>query len=192
MSVPTKKLYLLICVAALTLAGCSKTPVRPDPNMTAMGMGANSGMDNSALNPIGVDTTMGGLVEQGSTLVVRDGYYEDDETIRGLLEPVYFDFDSSGIKASERIKLEAAQTYLDSNPNYRLMLEGHCDWRGTAEYNLGLGERRAGAALQFMQTAGVAATRLETASKGDLEAIENGDATAMAQDRRVEFVILKQ
>src|SRR5690606_9666391 len=106
-------------------------------------------------------------------------------------EPVYFDFDQSAIKPSERIKLEAALQYLSENPADRILLEGHCDWRGTAEYNLGLGDRRAGAARQFLETAGASPSRIATSSKGDLEAVENADAATMANDRRVDIVIIK-
>jgi peptidoglycan-associated lipoprotein len=109
-----------------------------------------------------------------------------------LLEPVLFEFDRSAISAAERPKLQAAQDYLNKNPQHRLLLEGHCDWRGTAEYNLGLGDRRAGSARQFLQTLGVAQNRIETSSKGDLEAVENADEATMARDRRVDLVILKR
>ncbi len=157
-----------------------------------MGPGG-AGNGSSLLNPNDIGTFDPDLVaDRNSGLIAGGSYYEDDQMIKGLLEPVYFDFDKSGIKASERIKLETAMIYLSENPQYRLLLEGHCDWRGTAEYNLGLGDRRATATRQFLETAGTSSTRLETASKGDLDAIENGDATAMAADRKVELIILKQ
>jgi peptidoglycan-associated lipoprotein len=190
MSVFAKKLVLFLSVAAIALSGCSKKPIRPDPSQTAMGPG--SGSFDQGLNPQGIDTE--GMFADGEFLDLQargDGIYEDDMMIKGLLEAVYFDFDQSGIKASERVKLDAAIVYLDANPNHRLLLEGHCDWRGTGDYNLGLGDRRAGAAREYLETAGVSPTRLETSSKGDLEAIENGDAAQMSQDRRVELIILK-
>jgi len=191
MSPFAKKLTLALSVLAfgVALTGCSKKPLRPDPSDTAF-MGGSGVNDSSMLNPTGIDDM--GLVEAGSTLEMRgDGVYEDDQVIRGLLEPIYFDFDKSGIKASERIKLDAAIMYLDANPQHGLLLEGHADWRGTADYNLGLGDRRAGSAREYLETAGVDFSRLETSSKGDLEAVENADETQMALDRRVELVILK-
>jgi peptidoglycan-associated lipoprotein len=117
---------------------------------------------------------------------------EDEFTIRGLLQPVYFDFDKSVIKQGERSKLEAAVDYLKKNPAHRLLLEGHCDWRGTAEYNLGLGDRRAGASKQFVLKLGVDAKKLETLSKGSLDAVKNGTDEQMGKDRRVDLVILKK
>lgn len=189
MSIFAKKLVLALSVAALFLSGCSKKPIRPDPSQTAMGPGSAGYVDQSQLTPTTFDDGLLGDLNSG--LEMRSGVIETDDMIRGLLEPVYFDFDKSGINASERVKLDAAIMYLDANPNHRLLLEGHCDWRGTGDYNLGLGDRRAGAAREYLETAGVSPSRIETSSKGDLEAVENGDETQMAQDRRVELVILK-
>ena len=109
-----------------------------------------------------------------------------------MLEPVYFDLDSSTIKPGERAKLQAAKDYLDQNPTLRLLIEGHCDWRGTDEYNLGLGDRRANAAKKYLVTIGVAADRLETLSKGSLEAKKEGGEAQWAKDRRDELVLLKK
>ncbi|MCC5023095.1 MAG: OmpA family protein [Candidatus Synoicihabitans palmerolidicus] len=193
MSVFAKKFLLILTVATLALTtGCNKKPIRPDPSATMMGPGAGYD-DGSLLNPTEVLMRDPLLRDYNSILETRGsgGIIETDDMICGVLEPVYFDFDQSGIKASERVKLEAAIDYLNANPQYRLLMEGHCDWKGTSEYNLGLGDRRAGVARQFLETAGVGMTRLEIASKGDLEAVENGDYIQAAQDRRVDLVILK-
>ena len=90
------------------------------------------------------------------------------------------------------MKLQAAKDYLDKNPAQRLLLEGHCDWRGTAEYNLGLGDRRASRTKKYLMSIGVPADKLETLSKGSEEAKKNADAATMATDRRVDLVILKK
>jgi peptidoglycan-associated lipoprotein len=129
----------------------------------------------------------------GTNLEVRDpSIIEDANSIRGLLKPVYFGFDSSAITQEERAKLVEAANYLKANPTMRLLLEGHCDWRGTDEYNLGLGDRRANAAKSYLTGAlGVAADKLEIVSKGSLEAKKNADEATMKTDRRAEIVILK-
>ncbi len=194
MSVSAKKLVLALSIAALGLTGCTKKPVRPDPSLTSMGDGAdgqygNTG-DTMTVTPYD-DLNDPLFADPNSTLDQRGGVIETDDMIMGLLEPVYFDFDKSGINASERVKLDAAILYLDGNPQHGLRLEGHCDWKGTSDYNLGLGDRRAGAAREYLEIAGVAASRIETSSKGDLEATENGDDLQMSQDRRVEIIILK-
>ena len=173
---------LVIASATLVLAGCSKKPDRPTPIQTAPQMG-------TGIVPTPVDTTL----DPNSGLTQRTDDFDPNGLNRVALQgnTVYFEFDQSTIKASEREKLKAAKDYLDKNPTYRLLLEGHCDWRGTAEYNLGLGDRRAAAAKKYLLSLGVAADKLETLSKGSLEAAKNGDDAAMAKDRRVDLVISK-
>ncbi len=184
MKLASKSLCIVAAGAAL-LAGCAKKPVRPNPTETALGPQTGGG----ALTPTEIPTT----AEPNSGLESRPpGVIEDKDTIRGLLESVYFDFDSPAVKAGERAKLHAAKDYLDKHPDQRLLLEGHCDWRGSAEYNLGLGDRRASGAKKFLATIGVPADRLETISKGSEEANKNADDATMSKDRRVDLVILKR
>jgi peptidoglycan-associated lipoprotein len=186
MKIVVKLFSLAFVAAALVLTGCTKKPVRPSPDQTVMGP-----QTGGTVTPIAVETPM--TVDQNSQLQPRgDGVLEDEFTIRGLLQPVYFDFDKSAIKQGERAKLEAAVDYLKKNPAHRLLLEGHCDWRGTAEYNLGLGDRRAGASKQYVIKLGVDAKKLETLSKGSLDAVKNGTEEQMGKDRRVDLVILKK
>ncbi len=183
MKLVSSSLCLVIASAALVLAGCSKKPDRPAPSQTVPQMGSNTG----GLNPTGVDT---GLAP-GTDLTARTNDFDPAGLNRTALQAnsVYFDFDASTIKAGERDKLKTAKEYLDKNPTYRLVLEGHCDWRGTAEYNLGLGDRRATAVKKYLVSLGVAADKLETLSKGSLEAAKNGDEATMAKDRRVDLVV---
>jgi len=186
MKINVKLFSLAFVAAALVLSGCTKKPVRPTPDQTMMGP-----QTGGTVTPIAVEQPT--TVDQNSQLQPRtDGVLEDEFTIRGLLQPVYFDFDKSTIKQGERAKLEAAVDYLKKNPAHRLLLEGHCDWRGTVEYNLGLGDRRAGASKQFVLKLGVDAKKLETLSKGSLDAVKNGTDEQMGKDRRVDLVILKK
>ena len=184
MNLFTKKLCFVVISAAVVLTGCSKKPKRPDPTSTVLGP---NGLNPTDMNVNGglTDGTAGGLG-------LPNGAIDEGDKIRGLLQPVYFDFDKSGINAAERAKLDAAKQYLGEHPEQRLLLEGHCDWRGTSEYNLGLGDRRANAAKQYLSTIGVAAEKLETLSKGNLDAVEKADDATMAKDRRVELVVLKK
>jgi len=179
----SKKLCVVLACTLVVFTGCLKKPQRPSVEQTMGGQG-------TGLNP----SDVGGLTDASSqTLTQRtDGVYEDADKIVGLLKPVYFDFDKSNIKESERAKLQAAKEYLEKNPQHRLLLEGHADWRGTAEYNLGLGDRRANAAKSYLGKIGVAATKNETLSKGSLEAKEKGTKEEMTNDRRVEIIILKK
>jgi len=183
MNLFTKKLCFVTIAAAVVLTGCSKKPKRPDPTSTMIGPSGN-GIDPSSINGLNADGTnlpLGGNAALG-----------DQDRTSLQAQTVYFDFDKSGIKASERPKLEAAKKFLDEHADARLLLEGHCDWKGTAEYNLGLGDRRANAAKEYLTTLGVAADKLETLSKGSLDAVEKADEATMAKDRRVELVVLKK
>ncbi|MDD2764201.1 MAG: OmpA family protein [Opitutaceae bacterium] len=183
-SIPRKLCFALLSLVVL-FAGCTKKP-RPTPaDTTATGPTAGG-----AINP----QDLGNLTEPSAAgLQPRpEGYFEDADTIHGLLQAVYFDFDRSAVREGEKAKISAAADYLSKNTQYRMLLEGHCDWRGTAEYNLGLGDRRAQAVKQFLQTLGVQADKLQILSKGSLGAVEKGTEDQMAKDRRVEFVILKK
>ncbi|HEY0943641.1 MAG TPA: OmpA family protein [Opitutaceae bacterium] len=187
MNLLSKKLLFVVFSAAVVLTGCTKKPKRPTPDQTMLGRDLAGSGDMINPNDIGG----AGLTEANSGLALRDGAMDVGNQIRGQLDPVYFDFDKSAIKASERPKLQAAQQWLSEHPGYRLLLEGHCDWRGTAEYNLGLGDRRAGASKQYLQTLGVNPADIETLSKGDLDAVENASEDQATKDRRVELVLIK-
>lgn len=186
MKLPSKTLCLVVAGAALVLAGCTKKPVRPDPGATAMGPAGGPG--SGSLSPTDLSTTT-----PTADLAPRDAGFDANGMNREALkeQAVYFDFDKSDIKASERPKLKAVKDYLDKNPDQRLVLEGHCDWRGTAEYNLALGDRRANATKKYLVSIGVPADRVETLSKGSLESAKNADAATMAKDRRVDPVVTK-
>lgn len=184
MNIAVKKLCLVVASAALVLSGCSKKPQRPDPSATVLGPSGGGTINPMDLNAM-VDPSAAGLEQRDPNII------EDANSIRGMFQPVYFDFDKSDIKQSERSKLQEAANYLKDHPEQRILLEGHCDWRGTAEYNLGLGDRRANAAKRYLSSL-APADRIETLSKGSLDASQNADDATMARDRRVDIVILKQ
>ena len=186
MNIVLKKLFPVLACAAVLFTGCTKKPVRPDPTATILG--PQTGGSN--ITTTGIDT----VADPNTLLSQRDAGFDMNGQDRSTLksQTVYFDFDSPVIKASERTKLQEAAKYLQEHPEHRLLLEGHCDWRGTAEYNLGLGDRRAAAAKNYLVTIGVGADKLETLSKGSLEAVTNGDDTAMSKDRRVDLVVLQK
>lgn len=176
---------LVIAAAALLFAGCSKKP-RPNPSQTVFGQGGDQ-LNASGIDAGLTDTSAAGLESRDWT---TDPANQDRETLKPMT--VFFDFDSASIRGGERAKLTQAANYLKSNPSARMFLEGHCDWRGTTEYNMGLGDRRARAVKDFLATLGVTVDGIDTVSKGDLDAKEGATATEMQQDRRVEFVLAKQ
>ena len=172
---------------AVLLAGCPKKPARPSPDQTILGQGPGE-----TIKPVDV----GNLGENAAGLENKTGStdkFDESNLQRGVLPVVYFDFDRSAIKAGERPKLQEAVKWLTAteNKDKRLLLEGHCDWRGTAEYNMALGDRRANEVKNYLHKLGIDPIRLEILSKGSLGAREKGSHDEMAKDRRVELVVMK-
>jgi len=108
-------------------------------------------------------------------------------------EAVYFDFDNSDLsQASRDVLSKNADILLKVKPDAKIRIEGNCDERGSAEYNLALGERRAKSAQQYLLTLGVKADRLSTISYGkEKPAVQGSDEAAWAKNRRDDFVIVK-
>jgi len=171
-----KLLGLTLAVSALFLTGCKKKPIRPDPASTAM---------NTGVNPEVV-----ALPAEGTTLTDRGPIGTPGDENHSVVEPIYFALDRSAVAQAERPKLQAAVKWLQENADKNLVLIGHCDWRGTAEYNLGLGDRRANAVKRYLETLGVNPSRLETLSKGSTDAKQTGGDAQWQKDRRVDFVEL--
>jgi len=107
------------------------------------------------------------------------------------MDTAYFDFDSSVVKSSEKSKVAAVADYLKAHPADGLSVEGHCDERGTEEYNRSLGERRALALREELVGAGVSASHVLTESFGkDRPADPGHDESAWSKNRRGEFILL--
>jgi peptidoglycan-associated lipoprotein len=169
---------LVALMVAVTLTGCQGCKPKPKPqpggelgNVTGAGQGSDVGMGSS--RPLG-ELDMANLQ-------------------RGMFASVLFAFDSAKISPSEATKLPAVAQYMKANSNKTLVIEGHCDERGTAEYNRSLGERRAQAAREELANLGVPASRITTVSFGKDKPADSGhDEAAWAKNRRCEFVIAGQ
>jgi len=105
---------------------------------------------------------------------------------------IYFDYDKSELKYEARVTLTNKAAFLRANPGYSVEISGHCDERGTNEYNLALGERRAAAAFKFMNALGVSAARMKTISYGEEKPVDRGhNETAWSKNRRDEFRLMQ-
>jgi peptidoglycan-associated lipoprotein len=103
---------------------------------------------------------------------------------------IFFALDSYSVDDAGRRTLDAQAEWLTRNPNVRVTIEGHADERGTREYNLALGDRRANAARDYLQSRGIAATRMQTISWGkERPSAEGHDESAWAQNRRAVTVV---
>jgi peptidoglycan-associated lipoprotein len=129
-------------------------------------------------------------VETGA--VADDGAFTGDALGadgRPASSRIYFDFDSARVDDNSRETLESHASYLSANPGVKVKLEGHCDERGTREYNLALGERRAKAAAKLMELLGVSKSRIDTTSYGEEKPLEEGHTeAAWSKNRRVEII----
>ncbi|PID75705.1 MAG: peptidoglycan-associated lipoprotein [Deltaproteobacteria bacterium] len=115
----------------------------------------------------------------------------EGRTSEGML-PVYFDFDASKIKSDQVPRLEVNADFCKENPDLTIRIEGNCDPRGTNEYNMALGERRALSAKKYLVNLGVNEMRLETISYGEEKMLVLGhDELSWAQDRRDDFVVVE-
>src|SRR4029077_10117780 len=114
----------------------------------------------------------------------------DDLNRNSPLKPVFFEYDSSEVDATGQAALDANAAVLKKYPSWTVTIEGHCDERGTAEYNLALGERRAVGARTYLVSLGISADRLRTVSYGKEFPFEPGhEETSLAKNRRAHFVI---
>jgi peptidoglycan-associated lipoprotein len=169
----------LLCV--LLAAGCAKkpapTPMEPAPSETMMPAETVSGVAETGMSETGM-----------SESAVSESTMQQTEAVMAELQRVQFDFDQFTLSAEARDILAANAAYLQANSSVRVRIEGHCDERGSDEYNLALGERRAQAAKDYLESLGVATDRLETISYGEELPLDAGhDEAAWAKNRRAEF-----
>jgi len=107
-------------------------------------------------------------------------------------ESIYFEFDKSELKPASRASLKKKADWLRANPLFSVRIEGHCDERGTNEYNLALGERRANSAWKFLNALGISGSRISIISYGEEKPADPGhNQEAWAKNRRDDFKLIK-
>ena len=108
----------------------------------------------------------------------------------GPLGDIYFNFDSAALSEKARATLRSNADWLKASAKARIQIEGHCDDRGTAEYNVALGAKRAQAAKDYLATLGVAANRMSTISYGEeIPVCKENNEDCWAKNRRARFVV---
>jgi peptidoglycan-associated lipoprotein len=159
--------FVVIAAAVFGLAACESAPEETATTST--------------------DTTTTTSSSSAPTTQVVPGSRED--LVQQVGDRVFFAFDSSELSSDARNTVERLAAWLERNPNVSLTIEGHADERGTREYNLALGERRANSVRQYLVALGVAPTRLSTISYGkERPAVLGSNEAAWAQNRRAVFV----
>jgi peptidoglycan-associated lipoprotein len=178
--------YALIAAVLVTAAACHKTPkVAPVPTAEAAPPPAPTPVPAPpprAPEPVPVPEPPREDAVSSTSL--------DDLNRNSPLKPAFFGLDSSEIDPAAKSVLDGNAALLRQNSTWVITIEGHCDERGTAEYNLALGERRAGAALAYLVSLGIPTSRLKTVSYGKEFPFDAGhDDSAWAKNRRAHFVI---
>jgi peptidoglycan-associated lipoprotein len=174
-----KILVILMVAMALASVGCKSKTHKPGPSSSSTEVGngadaAGAGGDAANAGNAGSDEDAPG--PQAGLLAKR---------------VIYFDFDSSEIKGEGNDVVAAHAKYLASHASTRIRLEGNTDARGSREYNIGLGERRAQAVRRALLLQGATESQLATVSYGaERPAVAGNDETAWAKNRRVEIVYL--
>lgn len=175
-----RKLGTLATVIGLSLAlgaGCSR-PKRGDAGGADSASGSMGGQDNA--NPSITDKD-----------ISTDPMGSDSGKINGL-NTVFFDYDKAALTADARKKLADNANWIKSNPNYTIQIEGHTDERGSVEYNLALGERRAKSVKSYLEGLGIEAKRMTIISYGEEKPLVPGDSeSAWSKNRRANFVPLQ-
>jgi peptidoglycan-associated lipoprotein len=111
---------------------------------------------------------------------------------RGLIRDAFFEYDAATLDADAQAALTASAAWMRNNAGYSLLIEGHCDERGTEQYNLALGDRRANTAKEFLMSLGIAGERIRTVSYGEERPFEEGhDDTSWRQNRRAHLVLVR-
>ena len=175
----------LLCI--LTSVSCVRNPPPVEPEPPPQPPTETRRGPAPPLEPEPEPPPIAPAVDPDLDIVARD---LEELNRQSPLRPVFFGYDSSHLDASGRRVLEENADVLDRNPTWIVTIEGHCDERGTAEYNLALGERRALAARQYLMEIGVEGNRLRTVSYGKEFPFDAGhDESAWARNRRAHLVI---
>jgi len=137
------------------------------------------------------------LASRGEDIPIKESptiaFVEPAPEDKVILKPIYFEYNKSNIRPEEQQVLENISAWMAKKFENQLLVEGHCDERGTDEYNLALGERRALAVRRYLVALGVSADRLHTISYGEEKpAVAGSDEAAWSKNRRAEFKVSAQ
>jgi len=196
----------LLSSLLLLSSGCSKKTVIPPEGTPVDGGGMSGGTNinypsaDSSYSESGLagEESMDSTGGQGiGNLSINSGADQQSEEYKRtygrsstVFSPIYFDFDQAGINAEMAPILTANADYMKQNPGTTIVIEGNCDERGTNEYNLALGERRAINAKEYMVNLGVNPARIRTVSYGEERPLFiNQNELDWSQNRRADFIV---
>ncbi|HET8713353.1 MAG TPA: peptidoglycan-associated lipoprotein Pal [Gemmatimonadales bacterium] len=191
-------LLLVLGLSVATVAsscGGNPAPQNPTPNADSAAAAERARQDSIAAAQAEADR----LAREEADRIARQREADSlaalsraaEEVRNTLATMIHFDLDRSNIRPDDMATLDQKVAILQANPDLRIRIGGHCDERGSDEYNLALGNRRAQAAKQYLVSHGIDASRIETQSWGEERPLVDGhDESAWSQNRRAEFEIV--
>ena len=180
------RIGLAVAVATLSLSGCaSSTTEKTGPQVSSS---AASSLSPKAPSKSKASSSMSQGPASGSSL---DAHRQGKTPKSGPLREIFFAFDRYELSEQARAALQENAAWLKANPAAKIEIEGHCDERGTTEYNLALGAKRAAAAREYLLSLGVAVGRISSTSFGEeLPACREASEDCYQKNRRDRFVTL--
>lgn len=182
------KRLLTICAATFLLAACEtastdSNEVVGSSSGSSSGSGAAASASSNTSSDAAGTTSAGGTSSSGASSI--GSIRTPDELLAKVGSTVYFDYDQSSLTSEAQATLDRQAAFLKASPSFRLVIEGHCDERGTREYNLALGDRRASAVRDYLVAKGINASRLSTISYGkERPSVGGSNDTSYALNRR--------
>lgn len=188
----TTRNSLLGLLSVLALGACRKKPeTTPAPAPTTVEVAdgsASRGRADSLAAAASRRRADSLAIARGASGTDADGPRAQQMMKQTLVQVIYFDYDRDVLRDDARAILDAKAAILVANPALALVVVGHTDEQGTAEYNLALGQRRAAQVKRYLVTKGVEEGRLSTQSLGDSQpAVQGGDESSYQKNRRAEF-----
>lgn len=177
------KKLIVIAMTSVFLVACKSTPIAPakvedkSPSATTSA-GSDAGADTGAIKEVAIDSN----ANSGG-----DSALKDPNNILSKRN-IYFDFDSDAVKTEYQPLIDAHGKYMLAHPDAKMILQGNTDERGTREYNLSLGQRRAVAVKKALNLIGVKDNQIETVSYGEEKATSNCVGESCDKDRRTDIV----
>jgi peptidoglycan-associated lipoprotein len=198
MGISMIKRLLTICAATFLLAAC-ETASTDSNEVVGSSSGSSSGSGAAASASSNTSSDAGGTTSAGTTSAGTTSagttsaggassigsIRTPDELLAKVGSTVYFDYDQSSLSSEAQATLDRQAAFLKASPSFRLIIEGHCDERGTREYNLALGDRRASAVRDYLVAKGINASRLSTISYGkERPSVGGSNETSYSLNRR--------
>jgi peptidoglycan-associated lipoprotein len=172
---------LVVLPVSLAFAGCSSTDKKPEAQAAVANAPGETSKSAGAAPSSSTSSSSLEAAQRGESTATPAS---------SPLKDIYFDFDSYDLRADARANLKADGEWLKANPSAQVQIEGHCDERGTTEYNLALGSKRAQSVKDYLVTLGATADRLSTISYGEeLPVCTEHNEACWQKNRRARFVI---